>query len=270
MKVSKHILKGAIFVLAFISLAGAALPALAGGFLQDQRTLTPLQFEIEQQRRRLESTELEERRDAVLRLGALRRPEASQVAVAALRDPSALVRATAATAVLSLPPDQSIAVLLPLLSDRDEFVRREAAYALGKSGNRAAVPSLIEVLNRDRQDGVRGAAAVALGELGDGLAVVPLTEILVPTRRSRRTRNPFVLLAAARSLGRLENSAGVPALLTTLNNESVDAEVRREAAGALGRIGDASALSSLQRFVAATDPYLAQAAREALGRIKVR
>lgn len=270
LKVSKQILKSAIYVIAFVSLAGAAVPAWAVAFLQDQKTLTPLQFEIEQQRRRLESAELEERRDAVMRLGALRRPEASQVAVAALRDPSALVRATAAAAVLSLPADQSAAVLLPLLGDRDEFVRREAAYALGKTGSRAAVPSLVEVLNRDRQDGVRGAAAVALGELGDGVAVVPLTEILVPTQRSRRTRNPFVLLAAARSLGQLENSAGVPVLLATLNNEYVDIEVRREAAIALGRIGDASAVSSLQRFVAATDPYLAEAAREAVKKIRVR
>jgi HEAT repeat protein len=158
-------------------------------------------------------------------------------------------------------------VLLPLLSDRDEFVRREAAYALGKTGNRAAIPSLVELLNRDRQDAVRGAAAVALGELGDELAVVPLAQILVPARGSRRTKNPFVLMAAARSLGQIGSTAGVPALVITLNNEAADIEVRREAAVALGRIGDASAVGSLQRVLSSTDPYLAEAAREAIKKL---
>src|SRR3981081_3453243 len=59
-------------------------------------SLTPLQLEIEKQRLRLKSSEVEERRDAVMHLGGLRRPEASKAALSALNDPAPIVRATAA------------------------------------------------------------------------------------------------------------------------------------------------------------------------------
>ena len=236
---------------------------------QSQRILTPLQLEIEQLRERLSAAEIEDRRDAVMRLGLLRHPAASRAAIPALRDPSPLVRATAASAVLALPEDESAAILLPILSDRDEFVRREVAYALGKTGSRSAVSSLVEVLNRDRQDSVRGAAAVALGELQDEVAVVPLAQILVPPRRGRRTRNAFVLMAAARSLGQIGSRAGVPSLIATLDNASTSDEVRREAAISLGMIADPAAVPSLREVVTSEDPYLAQAAVEALKKLSL-
>src|SRR6185436_2497772 len=97
------------------------------------RSLTPLQLEIQKQKDRLSSAEIEDRRDAVSRLGALHHPDASRAAVAALKDPAAIVRATAAGVVLYLPSEESAAALLPLLSDKDEFVRQETAYALGKT-----------------------------------------------------------------------------------------------------------------------------------------
>ncbi len=235
---------------------------------QSQRPLTPLQFEIEQQRERLSAPEIEDRRDAVMRLAAIRHPAASRAVIPALRDPSPLVRATAASAVLGLPEEESAALLLPILADRDEFVRREVAYALGKTG-RPAVSSLIEVLNRDREDSVRGAAAVALGELQDEAAVVPLAQILVPPRRARQTRNAFVLMAAARSLGQIGSRAGVTSLIATLDNSSMSDEVRREAAISLGMIGDPVAAPSLRQVVTAKDPYLAQAAVEALKKLSL-
>ncbi|HEY9283975.1 MAG TPA: hypothetical protein VIP46_11030, partial [Pyrinomonadaceae bacterium] len=47
---------------------------------QNQNALTPVQREIEKQRARLSSSDAEERRDAVTRLGAMRRPDASRAA----------------------------------------------------------------------------------------------------------------------------------------------------------------------------------------------
>src|SRR6266446_5893269 len=70
---------------------------------QTQQALTPLQLEIEKQKQRLAAAEVEERRDALMRLGALHRAEASRAVVAALADPSPIIRVTAATATLSLP-----------------------------------------------------------------------------------------------------------------------------------------------------------------------
>ena len=145
--------------------------------LSSDSSLTPLQRAIEKQKARLSSAEIEERRDAVVHLQVLHHPEASRVAVAALSDTSPIVRATATTAVLSLPNSESAASLVPLLADKDEFVRQEAAYALGKTRSASAVSPLIERLARDKKQGVRGAAVVALGEIGSESGVVALSQI---------------------------------------------------------------------------------------------
>ena len=55
---------------------------------QDRQDLPPLRIEIERQRQRLGSAEVEERRDALMRLRALQHPEASRAALSALNDPS--------------------------------------------------------------------------------------------------------------------------------------------------------------------------------------
>src|SRR5262245_32061837 len=52
------------------------------------RDLTPRQREIEKQKQRLGSAEAEERRDAVMRLGLMRHPDASRTALPGLSDES--------------------------------------------------------------------------------------------------------------------------------------------------------------------------------------
>ena len=242
--------------------------------VQDQQALTPLQLAIEKQRRRLSSSEIEERRDALMQLRAMQRPEASRVALSALNDPVPIVRATAVAAVLWLSADESVASLIPLLSDRDEFVRQQTAYALGQTHSRSAINALIERL-ADKQDSVRGAAAVSLGEIADATAVTALAALLnpqglTPTKKSKKSgqeQNAFVLRAAARSLGQIGSRAGLPALISVMQDEKAADDVRREAAGALGLIGDPSAIPALQAAETAADPYLAATAHEAIGRI---
>src|SRR6201988_720620 len=65
---------------------------------QETRNLTPVQLEIEKQQRRLSSSDVEERRDAVMRLGTMRLAAASRAVVPALQDAEPIVRATAAKA----------------------------------------------------------------------------------------------------------------------------------------------------------------------------
>src|SRR5689334_2611567 len=74
--------------------------------------LTPAQSAIEKQRQRLSASDPEERRDALMQLWAMHRPEASRVATAGLTDPLPMVRAVAAKAILSLGPDESVAALM--------------------------------------------------------------------------------------------------------------------------------------------------------------
>jgi HEAT repeat protein len=259
-------------------------PTFAGtGVRQDQgsrKTLTPVQLEIEKQRIRLSSIEVEERRDAVTQLGSMHHPDASRVALSALTDPMAIVRATASSAILSLPAEESAASLIPLLADKDEFVRQEVAYALGKTRSHAALSLLIERLLTDKKDGVRGAAAVALGEIGDPAAVSSLAYVLNPqfgqpapmpgskkSKKSKKEQNPFVLRAVAHSLGQIGSNAALPSLLALLQDEKAEADIRRESAVALGMIGDHSALPALREALTAHDPYLSLAAEQAIRRI---
>src|SRR5215212_5934517 len=242
-----------------------------------QRELTPQQQEIKVLTARLSSANVEERREAVTRLGALGRPEGSRAAAAALGDAASIVRATAARAVLSLPPTEAATLILPLLRDRDEFVRREAAYALGLTRSPAGVSALAAALETDKQPSVRGAAAVALGQIGDAAASPALTAALSRrlqasgffnrARRRKVEEDEFVRRAAAASLGQIGGREAVPVLVETLSNARTPEDVRREAARALGLIGDPAAEPALRFALTDRDPYLSRIAFEALRRL---
>ena len=238
-----------------------------------QENLTPSQAKIEIQKQRLNSSDIEERRDAVMQLGSMRRPEASRAALPALNDASPIVRATAAKAILSVGPEESVSSLLGLLNDKDEFVRREAAYALGLTHSRAATAALSDRLLNDKEDGVRAAAAVGLGHIADEAAVVALVgtlapELSAPAKKKRKPEdNVFVLRAAASALGNIRSRAGTAALISVLGNEKLPSDVRRESARSLGLIGDQTAVPALRAAATAADPYLAEIASEALKRI---
>ena len=240
---------------------------------QDSRNLTPLQIEIQKQQQRLSSSDQEERRDAVMKLGGLRVAAASRAALPALTDPSPSIRAIAVKAILSIGADESVAVLVPLLSDKDEFVRREAAYALGLTHSRKATASLTERLLNDKEDGVRAAAAVALGQIADEASIVALVgtlapELSTPTKTKRkREQNVFVLRAVAHALGQIRSRAGTAALVSVLSNEKLPDDVRREAARSLGLIADPSAAEALRAASTAADPYLSEIAHEALRKL---
>jgi HEAT repeat protein len=278
---AKHVLRPAFWlILCLVSFAfpnPATVIGVSSFALQtDRGSLTPLQLEIEKHTRRLGSTETEERRDAVTRLGSMHHPAASRAATPALHDSVPIVRATAAAAISFLPPSERAELLIPMLADKDEFVRREVAFALGKTRNQSAVQPLIERLTSDKKDSVRGAAAVALGELRDAAATVSLAETLSPrsgmaarsTRKSKKEQDLFLLRAAARSLGQIGSRVGLPALVAALQNEKLPDDVRRETAVALGLIGDAAAIPALRSVEVAHDPYLAEAARQAIHRIE--
>jgi HEAT repeat protein len=266
-----------LFLAFALALALAATVAPAAPSARAQVELTPLQHEVRVQTARLSSADVEERRDAVVRLGAMARPEGSRAAVPALGDPAAIVRATAARAVLSLGPGEAAAVILPLLRDRDEFVRREAAYALGLTRSTVGLQALAAAVETDKQPSVRGAAAVALGQLGQTTAVSALAAALsrrlqAPgffnrVRRRKVEEDEFVRRAAAVSLGQIGSREAVPVLVETLSDERAPGDVRREAARALGLIGDTGAVPALRSVLTHPDPYLSRIAFEALRRL---
>jgi HEAT repeat protein len=249
---------------ALVSLT-VAMPVAAQG------NLTPLQQKIEEQRRRLTSAEVEERRDALMKLTLMNRTEASRAAASALNDAEPIIRVSAAHAISALPPDEAAALLIPQLKDKLEFVRREMAHALGETHSRAATSALTDLLVSDKEASVRAAAAIALGRIRDDSAVTDLVQVLAGTsgkKKSKLRENEFVLRAAAEALGEIRNRAGVSVLMATLGDDSQPIDVRRAAATALGLIGDPQALPALKAAHESNDPYLAAAARASIRKLE--
>ena len=249
----------------------------------------------------------EQKREALRQIRNLESETASRVAVPALRDSSEIVRATAAFSLIFLSRDEAFATLAPLLRDKKELVRREAAYALGAVRNPNAVAPLLQIFQKDKIAEVRNAAIVALGEIGDVAAISALTQILRRKPKTEDEADDFLRRAAARSIGQIAqiiqignakvvtpqtspiegsneiekwNSPrfverfpvfrpAVAALLNVLQNERESGDARREAAFALGAVGDAMAIPILRASSNDSDYYLAQISREALRKIEI-
>lgn len=247
----------------------------------------------------------EQKREALRIIRNAESAEASRAAIPALRDAAEIVRATAAFSVIFLPPDEAFRALSPLLSDKKELVRREAAYALGKVGNPLAVNLLIERFQKDKVAEVKNASIVAVGEIGDAAAIDFLTNILRAQPKNEDEADDFRRRAAARSIGQIaqiiqigiteittpENSLpedsviyqtprfpflaeqfpafrpAIPVLINVLQNRRETNDARREAAFALGAIGDAAAISVLQTHLTDEDYYLAAISRQSLRKI---
>ncbi len=245
----------------------------------------------------------EQKREALFQIRNLESAEASVIAIPALQDADEIIRATAAFSVIFLPPDVALQVLFPLLSDKKELVRRETAYALGKVRNPKAINPLIQVLQKDKVLEVRNAAIIGLGQIGDVSAVAEIVKLL---QKKPNDKEEFLRRSAARSIGqiaqviqtdkvkvttpedflpekyhviekpkyanlietfptfRLANSV----LIQTLQNPKEADDVKREAAFALGEIGDVSAIPILQANLNAKDYYLAQICQAALNKIE--
>lgn len=217
----------------------------------------------------------------------------------ALRDKDELVRSTAASSVMFLPKSEAAQALVPLLSDKAPFVRREASHALGEVGDTSATSPLVNLLRREKDLEVRSAVAIALGKIGDVSAVESLAAVL---RKPVREEDEFVRRSVARSIGQIAqmqatgstnvltpqnflpekykqldsdhpvtSRAEIVSLLTgVLQNDKESDDTRREAAFALGAIRDVSATSVLQKFSASQDPYMAEICKEALVKIERR
>lgn len=245
---------------------------------------------------------IEQKRNALSQIRNLQAVEASRIAIPALTDDSEIVRATAAFSVIFLPKEEASGALLPLLNDKKELVRREAAYALGKVGNTGSVTPLVRILQTDKILEVRAASAIALGEIGDAAAVSELVKVL---QRKLIAKEEFVRRSAARSIGQIAQKIQInkrkvitpenflpdkynpiekpqhpklfdtfpvfrdaaDVLIRALQNRKEFDDVKREAAFALGAIGDASAIPVLQANLNAKDYYLAKICADALKKI---
>jgi HEAT repeat protein len=177
----------------------------------------------------LKTGTIEQKRNVLYELRNLSSEQASRIASIAITDSNEIVRATATHSILYLPSDESVSLLLPLLLEKFPFVRKEAAYALGKTKNKRATESLMKILVKDKDLEVRGAAAFALGMIGDLKAIDLLAESL-------KSKNIFVQRSAARSLGQIGELKSLASLEAKLLDKKIDEDVRRETAWAIDEI----------------------------------
>ena len=116
----------------------------------------------------------------------------------------------------------------------DPRVRRYLALALGRLGDRAAVPALREALDEDAADSETVIYSIwALGTIADPVAVPDLVRFAQSEDRGYRK-------AAVHALGAFGTDAGAHAALVAALGDAAD-DVRWNAAIALGRRGDPAA-----------------------------
>jgi HEAT repeat protein len=113
-----------------------------------------------------------------------------------------------------------------LAYEKDSYVRREVAKAVGKIGDSRAVEPLINALN-DSESRVRSGATTSLAKIGEP-AFEPLINAL-------NDSNSEVRCAAAKALGEIGDSRAVETLTKALDDTCVD--VGTSAKEALHKIG---------------------------------
>lgn len=291
------------FFLCALGVAAGNLPAEDFAVNQERIDWIAEKTNLEQA---IRTGSVEQKRDALYRVRNLESEEASRIAVPALDDKSEIVRATAAFSVVFLPKDEALNDLLPLLRDKKELVRREAARALGKIRNPNATNALLQVFQKDKITDVKNACIVALGEIGDASAVEALARILQNKPKKENPADEFLRRSAARAIGQIAqiiqtnkveistpesflpekyNPPITPKYLYLINDFPVFrpannvliqilgsllefTDVKREAAFALGAIGDEASQTVLLANAKSEDDYLAQIAKEALRKLE--
>jgi HEAT repeat protein len=146
---------------------------------------------------------------------ALARHPAPQVTVALLpllKHKEKEIRATTAYALAELADTAAATALLEFLQkrskDEDAFARSQAARGLGRVGYQAAIPTLLEALQRDKAQLVRREAAYALGWLASAQAA----DIVAALRQATNDDDPYLREVANAALAQINSRSGIPQL----------------------------------------------------------
>jgi HEAT repeat protein len=162
-------------------------------------------------------------------------PERERVVLAALEDPSAVVRERAIRlAARYIEPH----VLSELVGDEANAIRRNAAISALERQGPYAVPHLRTLLGHPDADVVMFALQM-LSRIGDPLAVHGVVPLL-------RHSNPNVAQSAVEALGQLRHREAVPTLIELLEG---DLWLQLAAIDALGAIGDPVAVAPLLSLI---------------------
>jgi HEAT repeat protein len=179
----------------------------------------------------LADPEPEVRRSVASALGRIGVPVSVPALAVFMADPDPSVRRAIVDALTAIPDTRAnpllVAYWIPELSSPSITTRLQAARALGKLGDPAAVTALAASLNDPDHD-VCTAVASALGQIGDPAAIEPLSAGFASSIAGIR-------LSVALALSSIGGEAVRPPLLAALSDP--DASVRRAAAEGLDKAG---------------------------------
>ncbi len=256
---------------------GAVIAELARDAL-DARAVPPLLEEI----REAQGDDL---RPLALVLGWLEGPEVERALVRLLAEPA--VHKEVVQALVRYGP-RVTALLVDLLRSEDPGIGRAAAVALGRIGDPAAVPALVEALSGE--EGLAIEAAGALARIGDRRACEPLLALLGhPNAAVRRAAigalnslghpempgriremlldpDPRVRESATRIAGYFAYPECRERLLERCQDE--DEAVRSAAVEVLPYLEEARSMALLARALREDTPRVRAAAARALGQVE--
>lgn len=155
--------------------------------------------------------------------------------------------------------------LITALHDPSPRVRRQAASALGRLGDTAAVPELLHQLEL-HPDLVEEETVHALGELGDASAIPELAKLLQSPR-------PLIRRASARAIanipGAAENAAAIRELVVAAE-DTRDPDLRRSALQALRYLEVPDIVDTVSHALQDRHPSVRIAAAEASAELELK
>lgn len=155
--------------------------------------------------------------------------------------------------------DKILTALGSGLNSPSEFIRASTALVVGELKDACRFERLVEMMQSDPSLNARSYAASALGRLGNKNAV----PILSKAALNRKT-TVAVRMSAIRALGLLGNRDAVSTLKNVIFNDPIDI-VREEAVASLGRLGEAEVVPIL--IDALEDKNIGYQAAQALSRM---
>lgn len=177
-------------------------------------------------------------RNAVTILGDIRDQETAVHLTPLLDHPDLRVRRETIRALTRIGGTGAVGILLKTLEGSDQDLRRQALLSLGAIKHPAAVPALINLVNRPdsgpRYAEITREAIKALGEIGSADAVPTLLFVLQRRKFWRRSQHDELRTAAALALGEIGSLDPVPALEKAVDDRS--ATVARAAVQALKQL----------------------------------
>lgn len=152
-----------------------------------------------------------------------------------VKDPNSTVRIGAIDGITEMKDREAVPVLLPLLSDKETRIRQFTLRALRLIGDPSAADAIRKVMREDKEKEVRSTAVVTLADLLGAKAIPEIAAV-------KDDLAAEVRFEAAGALGGLGTEAG-PALAGFLKDASQD--VRVMAIRNLGQVGGPSVIPAL-------------------------